>query len=199
MGPVTEKGEETRDRILATARHAFAERGYDGASLNDLIRAAEITKGGFYFHFPSKAALALAVIDDTKASVRERIMSHVTGEHALEQLVGLVKGAFAACDSDSMEAVSRLCDALARDPEVADQVELPSMTWEDTTRALIERAQAEGDIPEDVDAGTAATLAVAGFFGLELICRDTPERMPALRDPYIEFVLTAVHARRRPA
>lgn len=199
MGPLTEKGEGTRERILVAAQHAFAERGYDGASLNEVIRSAEITKGGFYFHFPSKADLALAVIGATKERVQQEILSHVRGETGLERLVGLIEGAFAICDhGDQMEAISRLVDALARDPQTAGSVQYPWEQWEEIAAAMIRQAQDEGDVPADVDAEASATIAVGAYFGLELMHRDDPARMRELRDPYTEFVLTALRARRRP-
>ena len=58
----TDRGTETRRRILEVAAQAFADRGYAGTSLNDVLKASGVTKGGFYFHFPSKEALALATL-----------------------------------------------------------------------------------------------------------------------------------------
>ena len=58
----TDRGSETRRRILEVAAEAFADRGYAGTSVNDVLKASGVTKGGFYFHFPSKEALALATL-----------------------------------------------------------------------------------------------------------------------------------------
>lgn len=199
MGPVTEKGGETRERILLAARHAFAERGYDGASLNDVIRSAGITKGGFYFHFPSKADLALAVIAETKERVQQEILSHVHGGSAIDRLVGLIDGAFAICEGgDEMEAISRLVDALLRDEETAGAVQRPWEEWERIAGGLIREAQAEGDVPLEIDPDAAATVAVGAYFGLELMHRADPARLRELKDTYTDFVLTALRARRRP-
>lgn len=48
--------------ILASVRQAFAEKGFDGASMQDLARAAGISVGSFYRYFPSKAAIVEALI-----------------------------------------------------------------------------------------------------------------------------------------
>ena len=50
------------DEILMHARHAFVEKGFDGASMQDLARAAGMSAGNFYRYFPSKAALVAALI-----------------------------------------------------------------------------------------------------------------------------------------
>jgi TetR/AcrR family transcriptional regulator, fatty acid metabolism regulator protein len=53
----------TRQRILDAAEEVFAEKGYHGAVVDDIIRGAKTSKGGFYFHFPSKQGIFLALID----------------------------------------------------------------------------------------------------------------------------------------
>jgi len=55
--------EATRQRLLDAAEEVFAEKGYHGAVVEDIVRASESSKGGFYFHFPNKQAIFMALID----------------------------------------------------------------------------------------------------------------------------------------
>jgi AcrR family transcriptional regulator len=55
--------EERSLEILASIRQAFAEKGFDGASMQDLARAAGMSVGNFYRYFPSKAAIVRAMCD----------------------------------------------------------------------------------------------------------------------------------------
>jgi AcrR family transcriptional regulator len=48
---------EGRASILNAARRIFAERGYDGTSVDSIVRSAGVSKGAFYWHFESKGAL----------------------------------------------------------------------------------------------------------------------------------------------
>src|SRR5690242_8785380 len=48
---------ETRERLLAAAADAFAERGYDGTRVADIAAAAGVSNGALYAHFTSKADL----------------------------------------------------------------------------------------------------------------------------------------------
>lgn len=57
------RGEETRTRILDAALEAFGRYGYDGTSVSEICRRAEVTKGGFYHHFPSKQAVFLDLLE----------------------------------------------------------------------------------------------------------------------------------------
>lgn len=52
------KGERTREHIMATAESIILQRGYSGTSIEDIIGAAGITKGGFFYHFDGKNDLA---------------------------------------------------------------------------------------------------------------------------------------------
>ncbi len=53
----------TRQRLLDAAEEVFAEKGYHGTGVEDIVRASDSSKGGFYFHFPNKQAIFLALID----------------------------------------------------------------------------------------------------------------------------------------
>jgi AcrR family transcriptional regulator len=53
----------TRQRLLDAAEAVFADKGYHGTVVDDIIRASDSSKGGFYFHFPNKQAIFLALID----------------------------------------------------------------------------------------------------------------------------------------
>lgn len=52
------KGEQTRERVLATAERLILKRGFVGTSIDDILKEAAITKGGFFYHFDGKAGLA---------------------------------------------------------------------------------------------------------------------------------------------
>jgi len=53
----TEHKQATRRRILAASEKLLKDRGAEGATVEAVMRAAGLTVGGFYAHFPSKEAL----------------------------------------------------------------------------------------------------------------------------------------------
>lgn len=56
--------QQTRDRILQTARNLFHGNNYADIGIKQICDAADVQKGSFYHFFPSKRDLALAVIED---------------------------------------------------------------------------------------------------------------------------------------
>src|SRR5579862_197704 len=71
------KGEQTRKKIVAAAAPIFNKRGYEGSSLNDLMEATGLKKGGIYRHFSSKEELAAEALDYTWEAALQTRMLHV--------------------------------------------------------------------------------------------------------------------------
>ena len=64
-----------RAAILDAARTVFAEQGYEGASVRDIIRRTDLASGTFYNYFPDKDAIFVALIEETGAEARRRVRS----------------------------------------------------------------------------------------------------------------------------
>lgn len=60
---------ERRSSLLIAARHVFAERGYHGASVADILEAAGVARGTFYNHFESKRDVFAAVLAELMGEI----------------------------------------------------------------------------------------------------------------------------------
>ena len=67
----------TKRALVEVARRRFTERGYAGASLDDIVAGAEVTKGALYHHFKGKQELFEAVFEAVEATAVERIREAV--------------------------------------------------------------------------------------------------------------------------
>jgi AcrR family transcriptional regulator len=56
------KAINTKDRIMATAEKIILQKGFAGTSIEEVIAACHITKGGFFYHFKGKNDLALGLL-----------------------------------------------------------------------------------------------------------------------------------------
>ncbi len=63
----------TRERIVAAAEWAFAEKGYEGARISDIAKRAGCSVGAVYFRFADKDALFFAIVESFRAGTRERL------------------------------------------------------------------------------------------------------------------------------
>lgn len=62
MGHSQAEKAESRERILEVAARQIRQGGLDSVSIAEIMKAANLTHGGFYGHFPSRAALIAAAV-----------------------------------------------------------------------------------------------------------------------------------------
>lgn len=67
------RAEATRQKIIVAGIDVFHDKGYADAGLSDILRAAGLTKGAFYYHFTSKEALAATIAAEGWVRVMESI------------------------------------------------------------------------------------------------------------------------------
>lgn len=80
-GPArTRDKEATRRRLLDAAEAVFADKGYHGAAVDDIIEASDSSKGGFYFHFANKEAIFLALIEALTPKLESAVDRAIAGE-----------------------------------------------------------------------------------------------------------------------
>ena len=77
---------ETRQRIMQAAIRRFSADGYEAASVDEVCAAAGVSKGAFYYHFASKQALFLGLLEDWLADL-DRAMQAASKPTVPETLV----------------------------------------------------------------------------------------------------------------
>jgi AcrR family transcriptional regulator len=165
----TDRGGATRRHIIEAAAHAFAEHGYSGISLNDIVRESGLTKGAFYFHFPSKEALAIAVFHDRQdrwvAKTLAGVMEH---PKAIDQLEAMLDIGCEIHEGDgSARAISRLCQEWSSQEDLVEHSRSHLTRWFEITAEVIRRGQEEGDIRPEIDPLRTAETLCSAFIGIE--------------------------------
>jgi AcrR family transcriptional regulator len=121
-----EQGETTRGHVLGIAKRLFARHGYDGTSIEAVLREAKISRGALYHHFAGKDALFTAVLEMVEADIAQVIGKAVNG---IEDPVTMFR---AGCDAWLK---------LARDPVVRQiaLIDAPAVVGWQQWRAIDER------------------------------------------------------------
>ena len=70
-----EEAAKTRAQILDSALSLFVKKGYDRTTFNDIASRLKLTKGAVYWHFESKEALLVAILDDMFKSFERQFTS----------------------------------------------------------------------------------------------------------------------------
>jgi TetR/AcrR family transcriptional repressor of nem operon len=171
-----EHADVTRRQILRAASYQFARRAYHDVGLDDILTDAELTKGAMFFHFQSKYALAVAIINSQTAAAAVEIGDLLS--RSLSGLETLIDFSYliAARDvqTDGTRAGLNLLNSAGRAEGMQGKL-LDS--WVHAVAEVVEKAIAEGDIdtccsPEDV-----GRLIVSLHMGLRQASDlDRPER-----------------------
>jgi len=88
-------GSERRQQLLAVARSVFAEKGFDGASIEEIAYRADVSKPVVYEHFGGKEGIYAVVVDRETEALLERMISTLHGGHPramLEQAADALLG-----------------------------------------------------------------------------------------------------------
>ena len=119
-----ERSTRRRERILDAAFTVFSRRGYRAAGVDEVGRQAETSKGGVYFHFPTKEALFLELLKTTAdrlvAKVERSIVAVPDPIDRADVALRTVLGVFAG---HRTMARLFLIDALGAGPEFQSELQ----------------------------------------------------------------------------
>ena len=75
-------GDSTQKKITNTAEELFWMQGYEGASLNDLVKKAGLSKGAFFHYYPNKQAITIEVLERyAQEQILGPLDKHLTTAH----------------------------------------------------------------------------------------------------------------------
>jgi len=100
MVEIMEKNPDTRYRILNAAINIFSQKGYHDTRVDEIVEAAETSKGGVYFHFPSKQDIFLGLVDEFADLLEHRILEAIALE---DNGIQRVDAALSTCLETFME------------------------------------------------------------------------------------------------
>jgi AcrR family transcriptional regulator len=188
-------------RILDAASAEFIAKGYDGASLNQILLAAGLSKGSFYYYFDDKADLAAAVlmelIDELQPLFEELGKPSTPKEYwaALRRYVARTMDEGLG-SQQRLDLLGSLGMAFVDHPELLAQV-MPRMgPFRDLMVNFIKRGQKIGAVRVDLSAETLMTVMQTAKTGLagSLLPRRTPTRaeLDKFNDLYLDLVARMV-------
>lgn len=186
-----------REQILKAARRCFIENGYHPTRMDDIAHAAELSKGGVYFHFKSKQEVFASLVqedfdrsmkflgDVTKgeASIAEKMQR--IGQHYLEYFD-------AAPEAPRFFIV--MGEMALRDEELSERLLAMQRTFIQTIASLLQDGIDQGML-RPVDTEVVAVMLKALLDGLEgLKALKHPLEIPRFLGAGIELVMRGLTA-----
>ncbi|MGW1465046.1 ScbR family autoregulator-binding transcription factor [Streptomyces sp. NPDC002308] len=163
------RGERSRQAILEAAARLFDERGYDAASTTDILASTGLTRGSLYHHFPSKEAIAMALV-----SAHGEALNIPEQPIMIQAVIDLTLGFAQRLELDPvLRAGVRL--ATERTSFPPRQI----TPYEQSNKAILDalrRAEQRGELLPGVNLVDAASTIVGSFTGLQTMSQIYSER-----------------------
>ena len=147
----------TRQRLIAAAMEVVAERGFDEARSEEIVRRAGLTNGALYAHFKNKNELLLAAFAEQTSYLQE-VISEVdaTGLDEVEKLIRLVRSHPVMPVRESI--VGETLARARRDGGIREIWLRQLATIEETYARWIRTGQAKGIVRPEIEPHVAARL-----------------------------------------
>lgn len=163
-----------RDQILEGAKRVFMKAGFDAATMNDITREAQVSKGTIYVYFNNKEDLFAALIERERTRLVASIRSALSGDAPVRETLLQFGGTFAShvLGQSSIKAMRTVVGVIERMPKLATRF---FTTGPESVKSVIEaylQQQVEAGTLEIDDVALAAMqfleLCTAGLYKLRL-------------------------------
>lgn len=188
----------TRERILEAAAGVFAEKGYHAAAVDDIVRASGTSKGSVYFHFPTKQAVFLSLIDRYAGRLEEAVQEAIAREAgAVAKVEAALRTLIQFLGEHRRLAKIVLVHGVGLGGTFDQQMLAVRRRFAQLIQAHLERAAAEGDIPA-IDAPLAARVWLGAVNELVVgwLLEDEPPVLEAVLPELSRLLLASIGIRR---
>lgn len=192
-------GPDTRQRIVASARDLIYSRSYTDVGVAEICERANVKKGSFYHFFASKQELSLAVIDDMRVLMEDRILIPAFARDLppLQRLQRFIENLY-AFQCDTAGAVGRLLgcpfgnlalEMATSDDSIRRKLVGVFASIQARFEHVLNEAQAAGEIGREVDVAATAQAMFAYFEGVLMLAKtaNDPELIRRLAPALVEI------------
>jgi TetR/AcrR family transcriptional repressor of nem operon len=173
MSEAISKGDKTRQRIIAEAAAIFNQRGYEGCSIQAIMMATGLEKGGIYRHFESKEELAAEAFDYAWSIASAKRRMHM-GEIAdpLEKLKQHIANFLIRSGlPGGCPLLNTAVDSDNGNPILRDKVRKALRGWQTMIAGILDDGVAAGIVQADIDQSAVANHILGSLEGAMLISR----------------------------
>lgn len=175
VGKMTVSGDSTAGRILEAGRQLIMRRGYSGFSYADIADAIDIRKASIHHHFPTKADLAVAVLQQSQAKFdADMALLDASGADALVQMRAYI-GYWERCIADDSAPFCVAGMLGAELPALPDEVARAVKAHFDDLAAwlvrVLDTGVKDGVVQPGVSVQTEAATFVSLVYGAMLAAR----------------------------
>lgn len=193
MKPSSSRSKDaTHERIVDVAARAIRGSGYHGTGVADIMKAAGLTHGGFYAHFPSRDALMVEAADRAGFESVQMLQRQGTGASGPQALQSMIRAYLSKGHLENVETGCHVAALGSEMPRQAPEVRHAATRRLKETIDLIARQLPDWGQPS---AHEQALVTLATMVGTLVLARavDDPKLSDALRDAALKHLDPSSH------
>ncbi len=157
------------DAVLDAAQRVFHARGYEATSVQDLVEATGLSRSSLYNAFGDKHALFLTVLDRYAAAGRDAADAACGGLSPRDAIRVVLEQSACTGDAAGCLMVNAAVEVAGRDPDTAARAVASRRAMTERFRALVDRAQAAGEVASDRPSRALAQFLTGAVYGLRAL------------------------------
>jgi AcrR family transcriptional regulator len=173
--------ERTRERLLRAGYQEVYRSGFQSASIDTILAAANVTKGALYHHFENKEALGHAIVDEVVATfLRNRWLlplQRSEDKDSIDTLIDIVR-AIPARPKDlkgGCPLVNLAQEMSLLDEQFRKRLEAMFRAWREGVAMALRRGQSQGTVRRDLVPDEAASFLIAMVEGYEVLSKNAQD------------------------
>ena len=188
------KKAQTRRSIFRAAMEAFAERGFDGVTIEDICSRADVAKATFFLHFPNKASLMFEAVGHLAEELDGLLAEPAPS--AREDLQRVTRWLLTRWD-ESRHVMGPMFREILAAPAAQLHAQPEATALADRIVGIVRRGQARGELRADILPEIAATSFMGSCFTIvSVLVRENPDAdISPFIEQYLDLLLHGLTAR----
>jgi AcrR family transcriptional regulator len=172
------KQDITRHKLLQSAYCEIHQHGFQSASIANILKSTELTKGALYHHFPTKHALGLAVIDEIIAPHLDSLIFQPlqNSPDPVSTLLEIIAGVDTFMGEEGIKLGCPLNNLMQEmsplDDQFRDHLNTVLEAWQNAVYIALNHAQQHNIIKPEIDIQAAALFIVSAWEGCISIAKN---------------------------
>jgi AcrR family transcriptional regulator len=173
--------ERTRERLLKAGYREVYRSGFQSASIDTILAAANVTKGALYYHFESKEALGHAIIDEVVATFLRNNwllpLQRSEDKDPIDALIDIVQAKPARLrDLKGGCPLVNLAQEMSQlDEQFRKRLEAMFQAWQEGVAMAFRRGQSQGTVRRDLVPDETASFLIAMVEGYLVLAKNTQD------------------------
>lgn len=192
-----EQIESKKEKIIKYAFDLFAEKGYSETSVDDIVKASGISKGGIYYYFKSKEDIFLEIAKDRLRQRHSVINDSENTDSSKKKIINYIKWTLTGFLDEKIQKMSRFTfefwSVLSRNPNMEHKAKERYEIFYDILAEIFEEGIDKGEFKEDIDIESMVYIILSTMDGIGFVNSVMGIRMTEeVVENYIDMILKKI-------